>query len=179
MLQALTIHHSILALRPMITIKNSQRTFLIDTKQVQALAQKMLAALEYPDFDLGIWFTSNKTISRYNKQYRGKNKPTDILSFSFHDTLQPGERITTTNPDEKNLGDLIISLQYAHDDLERWGHSFEEHIRMLLAHGIAHLLNYDHETDEEYEQMQVVEKKLLEATKSLKLKPITGKKTRT
>jgi len=146
----------------MIAIRNTQRNIKINQKHIEQQAQAMLAALNYADFDLGIWFTTNKTIQHYNKTYRNKDKPTDILSFPFHPTLKPGQRIKITSPEDKNLGDLIISLEFVKKDAPiRWNRSFDEHLKILLAHGIAHLLGYDHETDEEFAIMQKVEKKLL------------------
>lgn len=150
----------------MITIKNTQRKIKINQTHIQELAAAMLQALNYKDFDLGIWFTTNKTIHHYNKTYRGKDKPTDILSFPFHPELKPGERIRAHSPEDKNLGDLIISLEYVQKDAPvRWNRTFDEHMVVLLAHGITHLLGYDHETDEEFAVMQKVEKKLLKAVK--------------
>jgi probable rRNA maturation factor len=149
----------------MIKIKNTQRTFKIDTKTLTRHASLMLKALKYDDFDLGIWFTTNKTIRHYNKTYRHKDKPTDVLSFPFYPDLKPGERIKALHDDEKGLGDLIISLEYTHKDAPNWGQSFEQRLDVLLAHGITHLLGYDHQTDEEFAQMQKVEKMLLKSLK--------------
>ena len=126
-------------------------------------AQKMLDTIRYGDFDLGIWLTTDATIRRYNKEYRGKDKATDILSFAYHDELAPGERVVVHEPEDKNLGDLIISIPYVKKDAPRWGHSFTQRLDVLLAHGITHLLGYDHETEEEYVQMQKVEKRLLKS----------------
>ena len=147
----------------MITIKNTQRKIPVNTARLKANAQKMLNALDYGDFDLGIWLTTNATIAKYNKTYRGKDKATDILSFAYHEQLQPGEAITVLEPEDKNLGDLIISIPYVIKDASRWGQTFTMRLDVLLAHGIAHLLGYDHETDEEYQQMQVIEKRLLKS----------------
>ena len=150
----------------MITIKNTQRTFKVSNKKITQLASTMLKTLGYDNFDLGIWFTTNKTIHRYNKEYRGKDKPTDILSFPYHTELKPGDKIVVHEPDDKNLGDLIISLEYVQKDAPKtWGRTFDEHLTALLAHGITHLLGYDHETDEEFAVMQKVENKLLRAVK--------------
>lgn len=151
----------------MITIRNTQRAVPVNTKKIEQHARAMLHVLNYDDFDLGIWFTSNVMIQKYNAQYRHKSKPTDILSFPFHE-LKPGERIITKDPEEKNLGDLIISPRYVKDTLDQWGNSFEERLDILLAHGIAHLLGYDHEADEEYKEMQKVEKKLLRSLREIK-----------
>jgi len=96
----------------MITIRNTQRKIDVNTNQLKHDGQKILDLLDYPDFDLGIWLTTNKTIREYNKNYRNKDKATDILSFAFHPQLKAGERITVKSNDDKNLGDLILSLEY-------------------------------------------------------------------
>lgn len=145
----------------MITIKNTQRTIAINTNTLKNDAQKIIDLLSYTDFDLGIWLTTNKTIQRYNSDYRHKDKPTDILSFPFHPTLKPGQRIKPLSDEDKNLGDLIISLEYVQKDAPRWEQTFEQRMKVLLVHGICHLLGYDHITDEEYAVMHKKEKELL------------------
>ena len=148
----------------MITIKNTQRKIAVNTRKVIGDSEKMLKALGYESFDFGIWFTTNQTIRRFNKKYRNTNKPTDILSFPYHYNLKPGEKIKVAGPDDKNLGDLIISLEYVKVNAKKtWNRSFDEHLTALIAHGIAHLLGYDHITDNESELMQKIEKKLRKA----------------
>lgn len=146
----------------MITIKNSQRTIAVDSALLKKQAQKILDLLDYPDFDLGIWLTTNKTIRAYNCTYRNKDKATDILSFGYHTDLKPGDRIIVKQPDDKNLGDLIISLEYTKKDAPRWSMTFEERLLVLLVHGICHLLGYDHENERDYQVMHKKEKFLLE-----------------
>ena len=146
----------------MILIKNYQRKIKVDEKQMHAKAQKMLGMLGYQDFDLGIFLTTNKTIRKFNKQFRNKDKPTDVLSFPYHDYLKPGQTIHPTSPEDKNLGDIIISLEYAQKDAAKtWNRNFSEHLIALLAHGIAHLIGYDHLTDNQFKQMLKIEHKLL------------------
>lgn len=151
----------------MITIKNSQKKIKVNLDQLKKDAQAILDALRYSDYDLGIWLTNDATIRKYNKTYRHKDKATDILSFPFYPNLKPGERIKATNEEEKNLGDLIIAPHYVQQDLLRWGQTFELRMRVLLVHGICHLLGYDHETDQEY---KVMHKKELALLKKLKHK---------
>jgi len=133
----------------------------IDQAKFKAQAQKVLDILDYSDFDLGVLFTTNATIRRYNKQYRHKDMATDVLSFSFHPNLKAGQQIKVSSDDEKNLGDLIFSLDYIYRDPKNLGHTFQERMRILLVHGICHLLGYDHEKDDEYEVMQVKEQEIL------------------
>lgn len=145
----------------MISIKNSQRKIAVNTKKLHADAQIILDALNYGDFDLGIWLTTNKTIRFYNREYRHKDKPTDILSFGYHTELKPGERIKPKSDDDKNLGDLIISVEYTLADAQRMGITLEQRLEVLLVHGICHLQGYDHETEEEYKVMHRKELALL------------------
>lgn len=151
----------------MIVIKNRQRKIKVNIKDLHAKTQKMLGVLSnqdinYQDFDLGIMLTTNKTIRKFNKQFRGKDKPTDILSFPFHDYLKPGQKIKIKTPEDKNLGDIIISLEFAQKDASiTWNRKFDEHLIALLAHGIAHLIGYDHLTDKDFNSMLKVERTLL------------------
>lgn len=145
----------------MITIKNTQRKIKISSSTLKKNAQKILDILGYSDFDLGIWLTTNKTIQKYNRTYRKKDKPTDILSFPYHSDIKPGKRIPVKREEDKNLGDLIISLEYVKKDAIRWEQTFEHRMHILLVHGICHLLGYNHITDEDYKIMHKQEQKLL------------------
>lgn len=145
----------------MILIKNTQRKIKIDTDELKNNTQEILNAFGYPDFDISIWLTTNKTIHYYNKTYRQKDKPTDILSFPYHTELKAGQRIKPKSDDDKNLGDIIISLEYVQKDLPRWNKSFEERMKILLVHGICHLLGYDHIEDKDFKVMQKKEDALL------------------
>jgi probable rRNA maturation factor len=73
-------------------------------------------------------------IHSLNRQYRGKDKPTDVLSFPLADALQ-----------SFLLGDVVISIETAARQAQQRGHSLREELQILLIHGILHLLGYDHE----------------------------------
>lgn len=154
----------------MIYIKNSQRTIKINTAQIKKDVQIFLKELGYEDFDISIWITTNTTIQKYNRDYRHKDKPTDILSFPFHPPsfFAPAHpelvegRIKISTPEDANLGDLIISAAYVANDAQRLGISFERRLRRLLVHGICHLLGYDHIKDSDYKIMLAKEQELLE-----------------
>jgi len=149
----------------MILIKNTQHKISANTDKIKKDVDQMLHLLNYQDFDIGIWLTTNQTIRKYNFMYRKKNKATDILSFPYHTSLKPGQRIKITTEEDKNLGDIIISLEFALNDASKLKQSLSKHLKMLLAHGITHLLGFDHKTDEEYIKMQKVEQKLLKSIK--------------
>lgn len=124
---------------------------------MELLLQRILAIVKYPDFSLGVMVTTNKSIRVYNRTYRNKDKPTDILSFSYHPHATPGKRIRAKDEDEKNLGDLIISLEYVKKDAALRGVSLDERLKVLLVHGICHLLGYDHEDDADWRSMRAKE----------------------
>lgn len=145
----------------MITLRNTQRKIACNTNALKADAQAILRFINYPDFDLGIWLTTNKTIREYNRTYRDKDKPTDILSFSYHEHLKAGEPITVVTEDDKNLGDLIIAPEYVKHAAQELQIPFEQHLRCLLVHGICHLLGYDHIEDADFEIMNKKEKEIL------------------
>ncbi len=152
----------------MITIKNTQRKIKINTTQLKKDAQTLLDALGYANFDLGIWLTTNPTIRKYNREYRKKDAATDILSFPFYPDLKAGEKIILRQAqderglgeEEKNLGDLIISLEYVKVDAKKLNVSFNDRMKRLLVHGICHLLGYDHMNDKDYQKMIKKEREL-------------------
>ena len=136
--------------------------------RVKKIIQILLDHLGYAHFDIGIWITTNATIRRFNKNYRHKDTPTDILSFPFYPDLKPGEKIYAATPDDQNLGDIIISAERAQKDAQELGIGFPEHLQVLLVHGVCHLLGYDHETDAQYKLMERKERELLELLHHLK-----------
>ncbi|NBQ17010.1 rRNA maturation RNase YbeY [bacterium] len=151
----------------MITIKNTQRKFKVDTKALEKTAQEILNELDYKDYDLGIWLTNNKTVRHYNKNYRNKDKATDILSFPYHANLQPGQRITVVDQEDKNVGDVIISIEFVHGILPLYNITLDQRLAVLMVHGICHLLGYSHYDEENDEKMSALEKKI---AKKLKIK---------
>ncbi len=144
----------------MITIKNTQRTHTIDLEKVKNDAQTILLELGYQDFDLGIWFTTNKTIRFYNKTYRNKDKATDILSFPYHPNLKAGQRIKVTEPEDQNIGDIIIAVEFVENLLELYQATLQQRISVLLIHGICHLLGYTHYDEENDKKMSTKERSI-------------------
>ncbi|HKA53396.1 MAG TPA: rRNA maturation RNase YbeY [Candidatus Binatia bacterium] len=84
--------------------------------------------------ELSLALVTDPEIHALNHRYRGKDKPTDVLSFPLADALQPSL-----------LGDVVISIETAARQARRRGHSLREELQTLLIHGILHLLGYDHE----------------------------------
>jgi rRNA maturation RNase YbeY len=147
----------------MILIRNTQRKIKINIKEITSNIKKMLVVIDYSDFDIGVWFTTNKTIRSYNKKYRKKDSATDILSFPYHPNLKPGKRVKILHSEDKNLGDIIISLEFVKKCVEIKKCSFNEYLKILLAHGVAHLLGYDHQLEKDFVVMKKIEQQLLAA----------------
>lgn len=145
----------------MVLIKNNLRKIKLDQAKIIAYTKKILHILGYENFDITILLTTNTTIRRYNKQFRKKDKATDILSFPYYPELKPGQQIKAPSNEEKNLGDLIISLEYVQQEAPKWKQTPEQRIRILLVHGICHLLGYDHIKDNDYKVMRRKENQLL------------------
>ncbi|BBB32376.1 metalloprotease [Thermotomaculum hydrothermale] len=92
-----------------------------------------------PDrFLIEVSIVSDEEIRRLNKDYRGKDYVTDVLSFEDGDTLPDGRVF---------LGSIAIACERAKKQAEEIGNSFEEELRFLFMHGVLHLLGFDHETD--------------------------------
>ncbi len=125
------------------------------TQALQALAEQALAAIDLAEAELSIVLCSDAFIRPLNRDWRGKDAPTDVLSFA----QQEGEAILEDDP---VLGDLVISVETAARQAAELGHSLDEELGVLLVHGLLHLLGYDHEQDpEEAAEMRAAEAKVL------------------
>jgi len=145
-----------------IFVENNQTEIPVDIEWFQARSTAMLEILDYQHLGLNIRLTDNKEIQEFNKKFRDKDKPTDILSFPFYPDLKAGERLELSEFDEPELGDIIISLERVQQDANELGVTLQARLERLLAHGIAHLLGYDHKADSEHETMLKLESKLLD-----------------
>lgn len=87
-----------------------------------------------------VLLTTDNEVRRLNRQFRGKNRPTDVLSF-------PAEPLQHAKPAERVAGDLAISVPTARRQAAAQGHALAAEIKVLMLHGLLHLAGYDHETD--------------------------------
>jgi len=143
----------------MITIHSKLKKINFDSTNYTLKAQQALDVLGYSDFDLGIMLTTNATIRKYNAEYRNKDKATDVLSFPYHQ-IAAGTKIKAKTQDDKNLGDMIISLEYVQNAAKKLGCTFEQRMNRMLIHSICHLLGYDHIEDHDFKIMIKKEKSL-------------------
>ncbi len=87
-----------------------------------------------------VLLTTDREIRRLNRRFRGKDKPTDVLSF-------PATPFQNAKPAERVAGDLAISVPTARRQAAEMGHSLAVELKILILHGLLHLAGYDHETD--------------------------------
>lgn len=109
--------------------------------------------------EVSVVLTDDGTIQELNRDYRGIDAPTDVLSFSQAE----GEGGFETEAEENLLGDIVISVETAQRQAEQQGHSMEHEIDVLIVHGVLHLLGYDHAEPEEEKKMFSRQAEILES----------------
>lgn len=124
------------------------------------------AKLEDVQGEVVVTLVTNERIHELNRDYRGVDRPTDVLSFAMNEQGE-GEMEIFFDESEADeipnmLGDIIISVQKAREQAEDYGHSFERELGFLAVHGFLHLLGYDHGTPEEEKEMFSRQEKVLE-----------------
>ena len=128
----------------------------IPTARLRTRARRMLHALDRLDGELSIMLVDDAVIQTLNASYRGKDKPTDVLSFAMGE----GE-FGDVNP--AILGDVVISVPTAVRQAKRAKREVFDEVTFLLAHGLLHLLGFDHETDEQDREMKKETRRLMKA----------------
>lgn len=114
--------------------------------------------------EVSIVLCDNAGIKELNRDYRGIDEPTDVLSFPQEELGEGEDVVLQRTPDFDEpviLGDVVISLEKAVEQAESYGHSFKREVGFLLAHGLLHLLGMDHETEEERCHMREREEQIL------------------
>lgn len=113
---------------------------------IRQRAERMLEALRMPDAELSILLCDDPTIHALNRDYRDKDRPTDVLAFAMREGEGGGLHAQL-------LGDVVISMDTARRQAEEHGRSIVGEVTFLLAHGLLHLLGYDHRTRAEERRM--------------------------
>ncbi|MGE7215918.1 rRNA maturation RNase YbeY [Priestia koreensis] len=104
------------------------------------------------DTEVSVTFVDNERIQEINREYRDKDKPTDVISFALEE-MGEGELEIIGEDMPRVLGDIIISIPRTKEQAEEYGHSFTRELGFLAVHGFLHLLGYDHETTEDEQEM--------------------------
>ncbi len=120
----------------------------------------MLRAIRRPDAELSILLCDDESIRELNQRYRKKNQPTDVLAFPLGVPADPEK------PAVILLGDIVISLETATRQARTRNVAIVDEVTFLLAHGLLHLLGFDHQTVPEWRRMMALTDGLLAASKS-------------
>jgi probable rRNA maturation factor len=129
-----------------IYLNNEQSAVALDLAHWQSRAEAIAArAGVAPEADWSVTFVDDPAIQQLNRDYRGYDKPTDVLAFSQlegdEDFVMPEEELTL-------LGDVIVSAETAQRQAAERGHPLEAELALLITHGLLHLLGEDHDTPE-------------------------------
>ncbi len=110
--------------------------------------------------EISISFVDDGRMQELNREYRGIDRPTDVLSFEC-DNLDDGFDIPGFEEDVYELGDIVIAPDVAQAQAPTFGMSFADEVSLLLVHGVLHLCGYDHMDDEQAELMEARETRIL------------------
>ena len=136
----------------------------VDAGWLEEVVRQVLAAESAGDgVELGLVVTGQEKVRALNRDYRGRDEPTDVLAFSAREEAQ-GQSPFVQPPDGVlHLGEVIISLPQAAAQAGERGHSLEKELAVLVIHGVLHLLGYDHEEAADEQRMQAREAEILSA----------------
>lgn len=147
-----------------IWIDNRQTRKQVDLDTLHEIAGCILTYMQAPlHSELSIALVDDEEIRQLNREYRGIDRSTNVLSFAQQETLEsqtvPLNTEATLLP--MLLGDVILSVETTTRQAHEHGNSFEHELCFLLTHGILHLLGYDHQTDEDAVVMENLEQEIL------------------
>ena len=134
-------------------IVNHQSEVRIRITALEAYCQRVAKLVKLPAKSVTICFVENREIARWNRAYRGKKDSTDVLSFPVEG--QNGHRARPGSPEffsaetrsAPYIGDIAIAPAVAKRNAARFGRTVDDELRILILHGVLHLLGFDHETD--------------------------------
>ena len=141
----------------MIYLRNATRGSGVDTRKLKSVAKTLLHEVGEDGSTLSVSLVNDREIRRVNREHRGKDKPTDVLSFPLYEA---GER---TADAERLLGDVVISVDTARRQAAAYDAPLQNEIYRLLIHGILHVLGHDHEEAAERRAMESEERRLASA----------------
>jgi probable rRNA maturation factor len=135
-------------------------------KQTEELIRKLLSHASIKEgltgeIEVAVTFMTDQEIQEVNAEYRGKNVPTDVISFALEEMTEGEVAIVPVEGMPTVLGDILISVETAGRQAEEYGHDFHREIGFLALHGFLHLLGYDHMTEDEEVKMFGRQKEIL------------------
>ena len=142
-----------------IILDNRQDKIKVSEELLGKINDIIVEALYYEGYDdnyeVSLSFVDNEEIHELNREYRGVDRATDVLSFPL---LTDDFDVEI---EEESLGDIVISLERALEQSEEYNHSFEREVCFLVCHSMFHLLGYDHDTEENTKDMRKREEDVL------------------
>ena len=143
-----------------VTVTYEHKKELFDSINVEGLVLFVLEQMKCPtNTDVSLTFVTDEKIHTLNREYRGIDKPTDVLSFECDNV--PFENEDFNDALEYELGDIVIASEVALRQTEEFATTFEEEITLLVVHGLLHLCGYDHIEDDEAEEMEGLETEIM------------------
>jgi len=151
-----------------ITVNNLQRKVRLPQNYEEAVQEcvREVCSMEgvRQEYEVGITIMDDEGIRLLNRDYRGIDTPTDVLSFSVLDRGEDEPAVFGEGDEELLiLGDIVISAERVEKQAEEYGHSTLRELCFLVVHGMLHLLGYDHEDKETEEIMFVKQRQVLES----------------
>lgn len=125
--------------------------------RMQELIEKGRELTGFGSGEIGFKLVDDEEIRALNREYRGKDSATDVLSFAYLE----GET-GVQGGGERQIGDIFISVDTAKRQAKEKGHSLEKELDVLFVHGLLHLFGYDHNNDQEEEKMEEMAARILE-----------------
>jgi probable rRNA maturation factor len=139
-----------------VSVLNRQDRVPVDRRKIAAAARRILKTLGYEGYELTVVLVDDREITRLNRQYFRRNRPTNVISFPLMDDSPVSLR-------SRILGDVVISAETAQRDTGEAGEKTQDEILFLMIHGILHLAGYDHEGSvAERRKMEAKEKEFFE-----------------
>ena len=111
--------------------------------------------------EVSITFVDDQMIKDLNRNYRGIDQATDVLSFAFDEEVEGAKTTPSDCCQIHLLGEIVLSLERIRKQSEEYGHSFVRELAFLTIHGMLHLLGYDHQEELETQEMRSMEKEIL------------------
>ncbi len=151
-----------------INLENDQDVIELPQSVLQRLQQGLEAVAGLnglpQEAEVDVTIVDDEEIHSMNREYRGMDRPTDVLSFALDEDCGEGaEPELIGGPEEHLYGDIIISAETALRQAEEYGHGLEREMTYLAVHGMFHLLGYDHMTEADKAQMRAKEEEALRA----------------
>lgn len=141
-----------------IKIKENGKTHKRDVKPYRDLIKRVFNTID-DDHEMNVIFVDKDKIHQINRDYRGIDRVTDVISFALHDN----EECMELPEEEIELGDIFICIDKAIEQACEYGHSVEREVGFLAVHGYLHLKGYDHMTEEDEKVMFAKQDEILNA----------------